>query len=465
MLLRNTTIVFLVSSLAACGGGGSSSTPIAGTTPPQATLIDQLQGTWERHGYGKVVRISGERIETFDVTSQTCYLAETESTDDYPNARMSEDETEFSIQFTALSFEERYSKVNSLPAVCDSPIGNRPTEIFEHLWLTFEENYAFFSERNVDWLAQYDATRDRVSDAMSSDEFLDVLNSLLLPLDDEHVSLVAGEQIINPARPKGLIAQLIAEYESQSVVSELGDYINRELLNWDAFVRDVYLDGDAETTDERVFTWGTISDDIGYLKIDSMILNFDESLDDQLARVEEILDQIFSDLAQTDSMIVDIRLNGGGADAIAFAIAQRFTDVERSVVSKFTRTSAGAGAMQSVSISPVDRPSYQNPIVLITSGFSTSAAEVFTLAMRSLPQVTHAGEVTNGSLSDVLEKPLPNGWEFQLSNEVYLDADGVSYEAIGIPPDTEISVFAFDERQRREDSALNGALALLGFGG
>lgn len=466
MSFKSTVALLLTVSLTACGGGGggNSSTRGSGTTPPQASVLDKLQGTWERRGYGKVVRVSGERVETFDVTSQTCHLAIVESADDYANANVSADEMEFSVRSTALSFEERYSKADSLPSVCDSPIGDTPTEMFEHLWLTFNENYAFFAERNVNWLSQYDATRDRINDQMSNAQFLEVLGLLLSPLNDEHVLLVAGEQSINPAQPKGLIAQLIAEYESQSLVVDLNDYINRELLSWDTTVREAYLDGDVGTTEERVFTWGTIGEDIGYLKIDLMLLNFEQSLDDQLVRVEAILDQIFDDLAQTDSMVVDIRLNGGGADPIALAIARRFADMERIAVSKYTRTTNGDGVMQELSISPISRPSYQNPVVLLTSGFTTSAAEVFTLAMRSLPQVTHAGEVTNGSLSDVLEKPLPNGWEFQLSNEVYLDSEGISYEASGIPPAVVMPVFGFQERRDGEDSALNGALELLGFG-
>jgi len=38
-----------------------------------------------------------------------------------------------------------------------------------------------------------------------------------------------------------------------------------------------------------------------------------------------------------------------------------------------------------------------------------------------------------------LEKRLPNGWYFSLSNEVYLDNQGVCYESIGIPVDYELN--------------------------
>ena len=81
--------------------------------------------------------------------------------------------------------------------------------------------------------------------------------------------------------------------------------------------------------------------------------------------------------------------------------------------------------------------------------------------MRAWPQVTHIGEATNGALSDVLEKPLPNGWRVELGNEVYTDSSGDSYEVTGIPPHIEVPIFSLPQRQIGQDSGLNAALDLL----
>ena len=83
------------------------------------------------------------------------------------------------------------------------------------------------------------------------------------------------------------------------------------------------------------------------------------------------------------------------------------------------------------------------------------------MLMRSLPQVTHIGEPTNGALSDVLEKELPNNWEFTLSNEVYRDANGQAFEAVGIPPTIAVPALSKAARDRNEDSALNAAFDVL----
>ena len=52
--------------------------------------------------------------------------------------------------------------------------------------------------------------------------------------------------------------------------------------------------------------------------------------------------------------------------------------------------------------------------------------------------MTRIGESTQGILSDMMQRHLPNGWKINLSNELYEAADGVLYEDCGIPPHVEI---------------------------
>jgi C-terminal processing protease CtpA/Prc len=55
-----------------------------------------------------------------------------------------------------------------------------------------------------------------------------------------------------------------------------------------------------------------------------------------------------------------------------------------------------------------------------------------------IENITKVGSNTEGVFSDVLDKLLPNGWELDLSNEVYLDTKGVNYEGVGIPADVKL---------------------------
>ena len=65
--------------------------------------------------------------------------------------------------------------------------------------------------------------------------------------------------------------------------------------------------------------------------------------------------------------------------------------------------------------------------------------------MRALPTVRHVGKTTRGALSDMTEKPLPNGWSLSLPAEIYLDAGGLRHEVRGISPQLEGDVFPADD--------------------
>ena len=100
----------------------------------------------------------------------------------------------------------------------------------------------------------------------------------------------------------------------------------------------------------------------------------------------------------------------------------------------------------------------QVPIAILTSEDTGSAAEVFTIAMRSIPEVTVIGERSEGILSVTLQKSLLNGMELTLSNAVFLDHQGQSFEAIGIPTDISTTAFDLDGFANGKDTALDQAI-------
>lgn len=58
--------------------------------------------------------------------------------------------------------------------------------------------------------------------------------------------------------------------------------------------------------------------------------------------------------------------------------------------------------------------------------------------MKDLPNVKIIGTSSQGALSDILTKKLPNGWSLDLSNMRFYDKNMVCYENIGIPVDVEV---------------------------
>jgi C-terminal processing protease CtpA/Prc len=99
-------------------------------------------------------------------------------------------------------------------------------------------------------------------------------------------------------------------------------------------------------------------------------------------------------------------------------------------------------------------------VIVIISGSTVGASEIFTMTMAQLPQTILLGRNTSGAFSDRLIRTLPNGWFFTLSNEEYAAPDGVIYEAVGIPPNIlpDADLFPLSEREASIDSWLELAL-------
>ena len=119
-------------------------------------------------------------------------------------------------------------------------------------------------------------------------------------------------------------------------------------------------------------------------------------------------------------------------------IASRFTDTKRLFVK--VRSKNGAKKTDFSDwidwyIEPNGALQFNKPVVVLTSRKTGSASEWFTLAMKTLPNVTTVGDTTNGSFSPQLHRELPNGWSFALSTQIVASADYKIYEGVGIPPD------------------------------
>ena len=71
------------------------------------------------------------------------------------------------------------------------PPSNDAEAIFDNLWNTFNEEYAPFEEREIDWLAEYNTFRPMVTSNTTDDQLFSVLSQLLAKLNDGHVSLTA----------------------------------------------------------------------------------------------------------------------------------------------------------------------------------------------------------------------------------------------------------------------------------
>ena len=319
--------------------------------------------------------------------------------------------TFFIIVFGVINYSS--SQTTSIDYYSNSQIGKTlstqklsgPELNFEHLWNTFDRNYALFSPKKIDWDALYRVYRPKVSSQTSDSALFDIMSNLLSHLNDNHVWLRSP----NRSYRSGI----------------LGDMPNMD--NFFPLLKGKYLHGYKDHA-AGIFS-GWLTDSIGYFYI-QYFTDFEKTF--------AVIDEIIDEFKNTKGMVVDVRENCGGADALGKMIADRFADQKRNYMTIRIKNGSSHndfGDSQYWYIEPEGRLQYTKPVILLTNRYSISEAEIFTLAMRTLPHVTVIGDATSGVFADVYQDTLPNGWTFRCPYSLYEDNAGFCWEGIGIPAD------------------------------
>jgi carboxyl-terminal processing protease len=404
-------------------------------------------GVWRSRGYGWLWVIKSGRLHNiYEETGPYCILSDSSISHVAGSIQISNDARSFRIALDDPTYRFEFEKLDGLPVACTRKLDAGPAGVIAALEEVFTAHYAFFRQRKVDWPAIVRAAKARVDADTSEKELLETIGQLISHIDDDHVSLRAridGKRVVLNTGA-GPVLRGIAEQARRDGVE-----FNHLLERWKqavwtkGAVREL-LGNTARRAANGNIRYGLIEGDIGFLSVLSMA-DFAENGRDDAAALDEALDDAMALFKRATAVIVDVSINDGGRDMLARQIAARFAEIRTLVYSKYPGDAPGSRP-QAVYIEPSDRPRFTGPVYVVTSNVTVSAAEIFTMAMRALPNVTHVGQATRGSLSDELTRRLPNGWRVTLSNEVYLDAAGDAWEGIGIPPTIPIQVFSEKEQ-------------------
>jgi len=378
-------------------------------------------GLWATEGYGLVFDVGADTVASFEVTKVSCIPSLRAPTTAPPPGALA--------AFT-------------LP---DAPLSN-----FDVSAQTWAEQYPFFREKNVDWAAVVATNRSRVSDATTPEQLFDILSGMISPLQDAHSYI--GARSINRRfggvrRSPSFLATAAERNEGYALVS-------------------AHLTGALQRFCEGQVEFGMLGSDVGYLRIRSLNrYSKDGAFEAGLAALEAALDTAFANARTWKGLVIDVRLNGGGADPYGIAIARRLTATPYTAYTKQARSDPADAtrwtAEQPSAVQPSPRPSFLGPVVELIGIQSVSAAETFTQAlMNRKPKVIRVGETTQGVFSDVLGRTLPNGWPFGLANERFV-TNGRSYDNTGIAPDVAVESFTPAPRATGRDAAVERALAIL----
>jgi len=471
-------MLFPILAITACLIGAPVDADFAATEI--ATSLDQLTGVWSSEGYGQILEIrsgSPSRFERYEVTEVSCLKVASGLLDDYQGAvsrvLRNTDGTRFTHSYPGVLTTYGYRRMSTLPATC-SDVGTAASADallnFDVFWATFNEQYAFFPERQTDWNALRLAVRSRLSSASGPDELFDALTELVTPLCDAHVELTSDfaqfNGLINPSctADMPLFREIIDEFNGQTQYTDAFEYYQHafvpEVLG---LIQDVYAAGPLFSAANGRLRWGDLDADIGYLGVLSMtnLAGPDATPEQDLMALAPALDRFMSRFAGYRALVVDVRLNTGGYDGVGFEIARRLADRPRVAFSKQARWGSGLTPGQTHTLDPGNDSVFNGRVVVLTSELTASAAENFLLAARAIPRVIQLGETTAGAHSDVLERHLPNGWSFTLSNEVYRATDGSVFEGIGMKPGIEVPVLRAADRNAGRDTGLEAALDYL----
>jgi hypothetical protein len=329
-------------------------------------------------------------------------------------------------------------------------------EVFSRTWA---EHYISFDLKNTDWDDVVRTNRPKITPTTTPAELFDVLEGMIRPFGDVHTFLGAPDlkrqfQILRPGTDR-VIGGGFAEFRSRGMPALL------------AVTERAYLQGPLRTWCNGQVQYGHVDGRTGYLRIVSFS-GYHEGGDFAagLADLEAALDAIFADPA-LERLVIDVRINFGGADPYGLAIASRLATSEYLAYTKEARahpidrdrwTPADASR-----VGPSPRPGFHGPVVELTGPLTISAGETFTQAlMGRAPHVTRIGETTQGVFSDVLARRLPNGWRFGLPNEVYRTPEGSAFDGVGIAPDIPVPVFADEDVAAGRDPGMARALQVLG---
>ena len=291
---------------------------------------------------------------------------------------------------------------------------NTPENNFEIFWKNFNNYYAQFQIRNINWDSVYTFTRPHITTATTDRELFGILSNIILLLDDMHTTLYT---------PYGNVF-----WKSQA----RGIYPSSKFINPCNYI----VCGAAQNAiiESRMCK----NNNIGYLNIFTFDGEGSMSLfDDRYLLIDDILKQ-FKD---TKGLLIDVRWNGGGNSGNSELVDSRFADQKR-VYTRF-QVKNGPGKndfseWKTRSISPNGSFHYTKPVVVLTSRATCSAAEDFVMAMQVFPQVTIVGDTTGGGIGNPIFQELPNSWTYRLSTKIGATAGGYIIEGKGIPPDVPI---------------------------
>lgn len=316
---------------------------------------------------------------------------------------------------------------------------SKPEQNFEKLWKQFDDNYALFEVKGVDWGAAYTTYRKQITPKTSDQELVAIFKQMLDPLKDGHINIFQKDKRLY----KGESTNNSFRTEFQGAEKEFWINVNT-LLQQNGLPlpqpKGALVDGNFTKAVPPMYI--SRSNEIGYIRftrffnqLKGVMGSESDEVNDQI-ELAKLVDQILSEFNTCKGLIIDLRDNGGGHSG--YELAGRFVSDSARVNYKSIRANGKFSPFQEFWVKPSGSAHFTKAIVILTSDRTASAAEDFTLALSQFSHVTIIGTNTKGMFSDTYSFVLPNKMEVSLSNQLYYDLNKDVLEDKGVRPTIEI---------------------------
>ncbi|WP_262064003.1 S41 family peptidase [Streptomyces sp. STR69] len=440
----------------------------AGIAVPAASAAGAdhtTDGLWRMDGYGTVLDLRHGTYQEYQTTSVSCLKGDTArrtgpgtytADGDVLTVRLGRDRDHAALGAASAVGHRKLVRIAALPTACSRPTPKGPLTSFDVFWQSYEENYPFFAAKGIDWHAVRDEYRPQVHKDTTRAELFDIFSRMVRPLYDAHVAVQDGDRVFAEGRPG-------TEVPDEELDAKVKKFIETRDLAKAPYRRD-FANG-------RITYADLPGGRLGYLRIsgfDGYLPDEEASYGAQLAELDRALNTALTPQRSRHlhGLIIDLRINGGGSDALGIHIAERLTDTPYIAYAKRARNDPTDPSRHTrpepIPVLPAHAPRYTGPVAVLTSGSTVSAGETFTQALIDRPGRTiRIGQPTQGVFSDVMERELPNGMTAWLPNEEYLTDSGRTFDGTGIPPQVTVPVFTKEEFAAERDSGFDRAVDAL----
>ncbi len=429
----------------------------------------RINGFWKSIGNGYYLEAREDSILLYSYTKSFCYkekndylegLLLTQSQFQLRDDTLSIYLTDFGAATERLQTKKDFLRIKELPSNCMSfkeMTNMNSSQLFDLYLETQQENYAFASERDLNWKVIEEQYGKRVTRSTDEDSLFQVLGEIATKTKDQHTKVISKEGKSLQYRITPSAAYVKEAFYNQSKVVDLNDYFNLFFETNYKNISDSLLLRKGKKELNGKIEWGNLNNKAGYIHIHS----FAGFLDRTFTRKQQIdslnyhMQKIVGAFEDKEAIIIDVSFNFGGYDGSALTVASYFTN-ELTLSHKSQVYNNGEFHLEDrVFVVPTDSINFTKPVYVLMTDISRSAAEGFAMMMKALPNVKLVGTNTLGTLSGMLGKSIGNFYT-TYSNQRLIDESGKDYEVHGVQPDIYLEVF-------QKEDVFNGHMKAVGY--